>query len=788
MTTDTILDDGFAHWSRSALRLTSCLAVVLFACSLPIAAHADPEPYEPDPYEPAPSAPSSDQHEHSHGHNDSQEHEHSHGHDDSHEYGHSHEDDDSQEHEHSHQDTSSEIPVYSSSSSTDDSEATTPEYSSSSTDSAVDSSEDSRYHTTTYGRDNDEPAERWSLDAQDPSSQSRSTADQLRRVPGVVVQRHATEGKGEQFLVRGFDAGHGTDVEVTLNGVPLNGASHVHGHGYIDLSWIPTAALYTLDWTPGSFSLEQGAFATAGSINLEVGGHHTSQVGYRTSSTLRQHIWGRYVDDENPHDRWIATEFVYDRGYGEDRHVMRGNFLASTSLIHTRKVELNAQLGASANRFDVPSFVKRDDIDADRIGYYDGYDTPNDGEAQTAWMALPFTIRTENKWRIDGFGSLDFRRFYLFSSTTGFLLNPALGDTQQIEDRRIALRTRVQARKNISRAVQIRTFSEATSTFVTQTEDNVEESGALIDETRDLDAALTTVTAGTGVRWFPHTEWTIDASLRLDYLRFDVKDRVADGIFHDDGWILSPRGSVEWEPTDAFELRAAYGRGFRPWEAQAVVPAVESEVPTDDLDRPQPDPTITDHVELAAGWHTEHINLRAAAFAIFSPDEYYYDHVARESRSLGSTRRLGGEFAVSAKPFEWWEIEATALAVDARLLERDGDSRVPAVPIINGLLSFDFHLLTNITLSGDLRFVGRRELLYASEAAGYAIVDAEVAWKRNGLRIWLGVENVGNSEYSEAEYSFSSAFFPDVERSQIPRLHIAAGPPRIVHGGITYEF
>jgi outer membrane receptor protein involved in Fe transport len=657
--------------------------------------------------------------------------------------------------------------------------------SSSSTDSS--SSSSSTYESTTVGDRNEDPAERWTIDTEEVVSQDRTTADKLRRVPGVVVQRHSTEGKGEQFLVRGFDAGHGTDVELTLDGVPLNAPSHIHGQGYIDLSWIPSAALSSIDWQPGSFRLDQGAFATAGTIELQTGDFENHEVGYRTSSTFRQHIWGRYIDKEED-DRWIATEFVHDRGYGEDREVLRGNFLASTSLVHSEDVHLSAQLGASATDFDVPSFLKRDDIEAGRVDYYDGYDVPSEGEAQTTWLALPFTVRTENRWRIDGFASLDFRRFYLLSNTTGFLINPDVGDTLEIEDTRTAIRGRVKARKTLNGKFQLRTFSEASTTLLTQSEYGTDLEGQRLSTNRDLDAAITTVSAGVGVRWFPHIDWTVDLMFRTDYLRYDVNDRVEGGVFHDDGWIPSPRAAIDWKPTDSVKLRAAYGRGFRPWEAQAIVPEVEPDVPTDGLEEAQPEPTITDHVELSAGFQTNWLNLRVAAFGIFIKDEYYFDHVSRESRSLGATRRLGGELAATLKPVEWWRFDLTMLAVDARFREREDDTVVPNVPAISGQVSTSFGPFAGFEISSSLLFVSRRELLYDSEAAGYAVVDAEVSWRRGGFRIWLGIENIGDTEFSEAEYAFASAFYPEESRSQIPRLHIAAGPPRIVHAGVSYDF
>jgi hypothetical protein len=44
-------------------------------------------------------------------------------------------------------------------------------------------------------------------------------ADILRVVPGMFVNQHAGGGKANQYFLRGFDADHGTDVSLSVDGV-----------------------------------------------------------------------------------------------------------------------------------------------------------------------------------------------------------------------------------------------------------------------------------------------------------------------------------------------------------------------------------------------------------------------------------------------------------------------------------------------------------------------------------------------------------------------------------------
>src|SRR5262249_47302559 len=56
--------------------------------------------------------------------------------------------------------------------------------------------------------------------------------DILRVVPGLTLAQHQGGGKADQLFLRGFDADHGTDVAVFIDGVPINMPSHGHGQGY----------------------------------------------------------------------------------------------------------------------------------------------------------------------------------------------------------------------------------------------------------------------------------------------------------------------------------------------------------------------------------------------------------------------------------------------------------------------------------------------------------------------------------------------------------------------------
>lgn len=78
-----------------------------------------------------------------------------------------------------------------------------------------------------------------------------SPNDVLRVVPGLLAVQHQGGGKADQLFLRGFDADHGTDVGVFIDGIPVNMPTHAHGQGFADLHWLIPEALERIDVVKG---------------------------------------------------------------------------------------------------------------------------------------------------------------------------------------------------------------------------------------------------------------------------------------------------------------------------------------------------------------------------------------------------------------------------------------------------------------------------------------------------------------------------------------------------------
>ncbi len=94
------------------------------------------------------------------------------------------------------------------------------------------------------------------------------TGDVLETVPGLLISQHSGEGKANQYYLRGFNLDHGTDFATFVAGVPVNMPTHAHGQGYTDLNFLIPELISGVEYRKGTYSVEDGDFASAGSAHI----------------------------------------------------------------------------------------------------------------------------------------------------------------------------------------------------------------------------------------------------------------------------------------------------------------------------------------------------------------------------------------------------------------------------------------------------------------------------------------------------------------------------------------
>ncbi len=91
----------------------------------------------------------------------------------------------------------------------------------------------------------------------------------LETVPGLDVTTHSGEGKANQYLMRGYNLDHGTDLAVFVDGMPINEPTHAHGQGYADINFLIPELATDISYTKGTYYADEGDFASVGSVHIK---------------------------------------------------------------------------------------------------------------------------------------------------------------------------------------------------------------------------------------------------------------------------------------------------------------------------------------------------------------------------------------------------------------------------------------------------------------------------------------------------------------------------------------
>ena len=622
------------------------------------------------------------------------------------------------------------------------------------------------------------------LSGRDLSSVPRRNAEELlRQVPGLLLVQHGSEGKGHQFFLRGFDAVHGADLEVTVDGLPVNEWSNVHAQGYLDLGLVLPELVGEVRVVKGPFTLEQGAFGMAGSADYRLGVPLEARgwrAAYTFGTTMRHRVFAGYAPaggaDE---EQFLGVSATHDQGYGDQRQLQRAVLNGRVRLLPARGGGLYATALGVVSAFELPGTVRDEDVAAGRVPFDGAYDARSEGSGARGLVALSWEEhRDRHQLRWTAYGGL--RQLDLLENFTGYLLDPVNGDRRDQAQSTRSFGVHGAHDLDLSDPLTFRAGAGVRGEVISQAEDAVGQDLSLVSARRSLDATQLLAHLRAGLRWEPVSTLRFDAGGRLDLAALSVRDGLgADSEDPQRGqaWVPSPRASARWMPRPSLGLFLAYGRGFRPPEARAYTgfAPVRSGLDADAGGAPRP--TVSDAGELGARWTpVPELSTTLSGFATMIQQESFFDHVAGVSVALSATRRVGAEAVVQVDPTPWLRLSSDLTVVDARFVA--SGEPVPLAPrVVSGTRA----VWTNDSgVRGGLRTVAvaPRPLPNGAVGATLLLTDATLGWHGRRVRVDLEVENLSGRPLREGEYHYASHWQPGEPASELPVLHTTAGPPR----------
>lgn len=257
----------------------------------------------------------------------------------------------------------------------------------------------------------------------------------LETVPGLIVTLHSGEGKANQYLLRGYNLDHGTDLATSVDGMPINQPTHAHGQGYTDLNFMMPELANKISYTKGPYYADVGDFGAVGSLHIDYRNSIPNQVmvtggsygfgrllatgsqplanGQLLAAGEFQHVDGPFDTPDNARKENAVLRYSSDRGY------------AITGMFYHQDW---------TNTTDIPLRAISAGLVADRFGTLD----PSDGgHAWRASLSVNYKA-TPGPGTLTASGYYIYNRLHIFNNFTHFLFDPVHGDQEeQFENRHV---------------------------------------------------------------------------------------------------------------------------------------------------------------------------------------------------------------------------------------------------------------------------------------------------------------------------------------------------------------
>ncbi len=629
--------------------------------------------------------------------------------------------------------------------------------------------------------------------------------DIVEAVPGVFAVQHAGGGKANQYFLRGFDADHGTDIRIMVDGVPVNMVSHGHGQGFADLHFLIPELVVGLDGTKGPYYAPLGDFATAGSVDMHLA--ETLPESYAQASIGQYGIYrALVVESPDLGDDWravAAAEVFHDDGpFLNPESLLRFNLYGKINHDFSSHVKGWASFMSYASGWNgsgqIPARAvckegeagapKPEDFGQPCIDHFGFVDPSEGGSTQRHQGQIGLNGRWED-WQVDAMAYLVKYRFQLYSNFTFFADDPIRGDEIEQDDDRLLGGFDLRLKKPVSIGKSVFTTS-----FGVQMRVDGIENGLYHDERRErLETKVHSNIVESSVGAYVQEDARLTPWLRFVLgLRADRVDVAVDDPLEDTAttgnktsgeagdFLVSPKATAMISPIKELDFFLDYGRGFHSNDARGAV--VEREPVT--LLSPSTGYEVGVQVKPVKG-----LTLDAAFFLIDIDSEIVWVGDEGRTEPSGATRRFGGELAGRYQFSDWLFADLEATAVRPRYRGNAGnDGAIALAPTFTLTAGAGFRKkLGDFTPFAALRLKAIADRPATEDgsltADGFAIVDANAGLRWKMLELGADIQNLFNSTWREVNFASDTRL--SYEPSVVSGIHYSPGWPFTAIGRAT---
>lgn len=623
----------------------------------------------------------------------------------------------------------------------------------------------------------------------------KSAQDLLRLVPGLFIAQHQGGGKAEQIFLRGFDADHGTDVNVSVDGMPVNMVSHAHGQGYADLHFLIPETVSGYDFGKGPYYTDKGDFTTAGF------------VAYNTKSTLDQSMVkveaGQYntlrmlaminLLSEKAKKRgtnaYIAGERLYSNGgpFALPEHFTRYNVFGKFNTKVGSNSKLTAEVSTLASGWrasgEIPNRAVSEGYIPNRFG---ALDTPQGGYTTRTNASVKLTTDFGNSWTMENQLWYSHYFFNLISNFTFFYYFPATGDEfRQRDDRDVnGYNGKIYKMKVVNSTTFTTTIGEGFRyDNIYPSELDHTENGQFLSYLQYGRAKELNVNG-----YFDETvrmgKWLFNAGLRLDYFHFyyenlaPASDAFASDIFtgvdpNAQKAIASPKLNAEYTFNSKFQIYLKAGKGFHSNDARVVIANRGFEILP-----------AAYGADLGVNWKPlPNLYINTAIWYLYLQQEFTFgqdliDQPGGPVSPGGKTVREGIDFSARYQLSKWLFATFNINPAKPRYIDSaTGHNYVPLAPTLTSTAGLDFRFKNGINGGISYRYLHNRAAnsTYSLTALGYFITDLSVNYTRKKYEVGLTIENLFNQQWDESQFEYTSRLY--YESKPVDEVSYTPGVP-----------
>ncbi len=621
-----------------------------------------------------------------------------------------------------------------------------------------------------------------------------TTQDVLRVVPGLFIAQHAGGGKAEQIFLRGFDIDHGTDINLTVDGMPVNMVSHAHGQGYADLHFVIPELIGNVEFKKGPYYADAGNFTTAGLVRFKtIDALDKSFVKVEAGqfNTARAvgafNLLGKNAERRNRH-AYLASETNFSDGYFESKQAFRRlNIFGKFSALMDDNQRVSVSVSAFQSSWNASGQVPERAVQSGLIGRFGAIDDTEGGSTSRYNFNFEHVKSLNNNSLFKNQLYYSDYSFELFSNFTFFLEDPVNGDQiRQKEHRGIfgyngSFQTEGRlGGKKLSSEIGVFFRNDRIDDNELSTTRN---RSTIIRRLAFGDIDETNTGAYMSTTWQIAPRLAVNAAARADIFQIGYENKL-DSLYNPEqvtASLVSPKLNLYYEVNPRLRLYLNTGYGFHSNDARVVVPQNGEQILPKALGADigtifKPSPALL---------------LNVAAWYLDLEQEFVYVGDAGIVEAGGKTRRIGLDVSARVQLFKYLFADLDATYTYARGNEAEtpkSESYIPLAPLYTGGGGISWDKGTGLFGSLRFRHLGDRAANEDNSltADGYFLLDAVTGWKKGNIEFNLTVQNLLNREWKEAQFETESRLRDETE--SISEIHYTPGTPFYLKGGVMIRF